>query len=51
MSAGRSEVCGVCIDGGGGSLEEKERNRMVGHWLLIAVDINSKPTSYLKGTS
>lgn len=49
MSVGRSEVCGVSIDGRGGSLEEKERNRRVGHWLLIAVEMSSRPTSCLGG--
>ena len=50
MSVGRSEICGVCINRRGGSFEEKERNRRVGHWLLIAIDIDSRPTSYLRST-
>ncbi len=48
MSAGRSEVCGVCIDGGGGSLEEKERNRRVGHWCSLLLTLIRSPHHTLK---
>lgn len=51
MRAGRGEVCGVCINGRGRGLEEKERNRRVGHWLLIAIEMSSRRTSCRGGIS